>query len=422
MTMTSKARYNKELFINSVKGLPRQEQLYAVGALITYYYNRRYEGVGMVVVGGLSSSYHSNSQYLTDDVDLVVLDDELYQEVMVDLGFNRGIKHNYSSRYWVYEELSIAVEAPGSNFDTVDLTRINRVTIAGYTLYIQGVDDIFNDRLMGYATGRYDDYLEQLDSLYRHNKDKLDWGYITKSCQSRQERLILSKLRERYERQSIELDFASIKYDELYLYLDDDSISTVRLRGWYVVTMSKAVIYVSKKGGIAILGGYINGYKVYFTTTLSRYYQGGMDETVGFSIQDVRKYNGNFIDYVLFRRILNTYAINQVSKNGYLTYTQYKRAGIGVDFKSYVNNLTIHNQTTNQVSQRLRSSLAKKYKTFEQETFLRYGTLWVEGYLILVGKRVFILDIEDDEVLMYDSPSNVGVGRILSAIKKVKHT
>ena len=417
MTMTSKARYNKELFINSVKGLPRQEQLYAVGALITYYYNRRYEGVGMVVVGGLSSSYHSNSQYLTDDVDLVVLDDELYQEVMVDLGFNRGIKHNYSSRYWVYEELSIAVEAPGSNFDTVDLTRINRVTIAGYTLYIQGVDDIFNDRLMGYATGRYDDYLEQLDSLYRHNKDKLDWGYITKSCQSRQERLILSKLRERYERQSIELDFASIKYDELYLYLDDDSISTVRLRGWYVVTMSKAVIYVSKKGGIAILGGYINGYKVYFTTTLSRYYQGGMDETVGFSIQDVRKYNGNFIDYVLFRRILNTYAIKQLSTNGYLTYNQYVQAGIGDDFNSYINQLTIYNQTDTQVAHQLKSKLVKKYKTFRTDAFNQYGTLWLKNYLILVGKKVFVYQIDTDTVLLYDSPTNVAELDIVKLIK-----
>lgn len=176
--MTSTNPYNKSEFIDRVRKLPRYDQLYALGALVTEQYNKLYNGIGSVVVGGLSSAYHSNSQYLTDDIDLVVLDDEIYTQVMQELGFTKGKHLEYASRYWIYEELNIFLEAPGSNLDTVDLTKLIKQTILGHTLYMQGVDDIFIDRLVGYATGLHDDYLSQLDSLYKYNKDTLDWAYI----------------------------------------------------------------------------------------------------------------------------------------------------------------------------------------------------------------------------------------------------
>ena len=416
--MTSTNPYNKSEFIDRVRKLPRYDQLYALGALVTEQYNKLYNGIGSVVVGGLSSAYHSNSQYLTDDIDLVVLDDEIYTQVMQELGFTKGKHLEYASRYWIYEELNIFLEAPGSNLDTVDLTKLIKQTILGHTLYMQGVDDIFIDRLVGYATGLHDDYLSQLDSLYKYNKDTLDWAYIQNACKSNKEHQIFNKIKDRYLNNSKELDYTILSYDDLYMYLDDETISQTHLTNYYSIPLTQTQIYVPKNsGGHVVLTGYFNGDQYIFTTSLETYYTLGKGETVGFTIQDIRQVGGNPLTYTLFRRRLNNYAIEQLSKTTYLTYNQYVQAGIGDDFTSYINQLTIYNQTDTQVAQQLKSKLVKKYKTFRTDAFKRYGTLWVKNYLILVGKKVFVYQIDTDTVLLYDSPTNVAELDIVKNIK-----
>ena len=416
--MTSTNPYNKSEFIDRVRKLPRYEQLYALGALVTERYNQVYKGVGSVVVGGLSAAYHSNSQYLTDDIDLVVLDDEIYTQVMQELGFTKGNHLEYASRYWIYEELNIFVEAPGSNFDTVDLSKLIKKNILGHTLYVQGVDDIFNDRLVGYATGLHDDYLAQLDSLYKYNKDTLDWAYIQNACKSNKERQIFNKIKDRYLNNSKELDYTILTYDEIYMYLDDETISQTQVTNYYSIPLTKTQVYVPKNGeGHVVLTGYFNDEQYIFTTSLETYYRLGKEETVGFTIQDIRQVGGNTINYRLFRRRLNNYAIEQLSKTTYLTYSQYAQAGIGDDFTGYINQLTIYNQTDTQVAHQLKSQLVGKYKTFRTDEFKQYGTLWVKNYLILVGKKVFVYQIDTDTVLLYDSPTNVTELDIVKHIK-----
>lgn len=415
--MTSTNNYNKSEFIDRVRLLPRDEQLYTLGALVTEQYNKAYNGIGAVIVGGLSSSYHSNSQYLTDDIDLVVLDDGLYAQVMQELGFTKGDHLAYASRYWIFEELNIFVEAPGSNFDTVDLSRIVKTDILGHTIYIQGVEDIFIDRLIGYATGLHDDYLAQLDTLVNYNKDNLDWAYIQSACKSNKEREIFNKIKDRYINQSKELDYTQLNYGELYMYLDDETISQTKLTDYYSIPLTNTCVYVPKKDdGYAILTGYFNDERLVFTTPLAQYYRLGKEETVGFTIQDIQQIGERTLTYGLFRGVLNHYAIEQLSKSRYLTYGQYQQAGIGDDFNQYINHLTIYNQTDTHVSQSLKSKLVNRYHTFRTEGFKQYGTLRLKNYLILVGNKVVVYQIDTDTILLCDSPSNVTVSDIVQYI------
>src|SRR4030042_4111817 len=61
-----------------------------------------------VVIGGCALSYYSREVYFTADIDLAYADKEALDAVLKNIGFEKR------GRYWVNEELNIAIEAPAS--------------------------------------------------------------------------------------------------------------------------------------------------------------------------------------------------------------------------------------------------------------------------------------------------------------------
>jgi hypothetical protein len=129
-----------------------------------------------VLIGGLALSYYSREVYFTSDIDLAYADREALDAVLKELDFvKRG-------RYWVQEDLDIAVEVPASALagesapiETVELE-------GGLKCLILGLEDLIIDRLNAakHWGSKIDGEMAEL--LLVRYKEEVDWAYLEKKA------------------------------------------------------------------------------------------------------------------------------------------------------------------------------------------------------------------------------------------------
>jgi hypothetical protein len=166
---------------------PLKRQLLMVG-LITRLLEEKGKNAP-VVIGGCALSYYSREVYFTSDIDLAYADREALENVLKSVGFVK------EGRYWVQEELRMAIEAPASNLAEeeapVEIVEVEE----GLRCTIIGLEDLIIDRLNACKHWKSVTDCEMVELLINHYFNELDWPYLEKKA-ARPENEILAELQE----------------------------------------------------------------------------------------------------------------------------------------------------------------------------------------------------------------------------------
>lgn len=142
-----------------------------------------------VIIGGCALSYYSREVYFTADIDLAYADREALDRVLTAIGFKK------EGRYWISEDLKLAVEAPASALIGEDAP----VEIVEIDKELQckmiGVEDLIIDRLNACKHWKYETDCEMVDLLIRKYLKDLDWKYLEKKA-AKPDNNTVSELRE----------------------------------------------------------------------------------------------------------------------------------------------------------------------------------------------------------------------------------
>jgi len=130
-----------------------------------------------IIIGELALSYYSREVYFTADIDLAYADRDALHGVLSEIDFEK------KGRYWVNEDLKIAVEVPvgvladeDSPLEIVDL---------GTDLQCQiiGIEDLMIDRLNACKHGKSEIDCEMAELLIMRYGKELDWTYLEKKAE-----------------------------------------------------------------------------------------------------------------------------------------------------------------------------------------------------------------------------------------------
>jgi hypothetical protein len=153
---------------------PLKRQLLMV-ALITKLLEQK-DKDAPIVIGGCALAYYSREVYFTSDIDLAYADREALDIVLKDVGFKK------QGRYWVNEDLKIAIEVPSSVLIGED-SPIEIVEFeVGLQCRIVGIEDLIIDRLSGCKYWKSEIDCEMVELLIKRYKGELDWAYIEKKA------------------------------------------------------------------------------------------------------------------------------------------------------------------------------------------------------------------------------------------------
>jgi hypothetical protein len=170
---------------------PLKRQLLMV-ALITNLLEQKGKDAP-VVIGGCALAYYSREVYFTADIDLAYADREALDIVLKDVGFKK------QGRYWVNEDLKIAIEVPSSVLigedSPVEIVEFEK----GLQCRIIGIEDLIIDRLSACKYWKSEIDCEMVDLLMRRYKEELDWAYLEKKAALPEIDILseIAKLRER---------------------------------------------------------------------------------------------------------------------------------------------------------------------------------------------------------------------------------
>jgi len=93
-----------------------------------------------VVVGGHAVEFWTGGEYATVDIDLVAASEPLDRVLRV-WGFKR------QGRHWYDDALGLVVEAPGSQLEPRQRSRVASVDVGGVRALVLGIEDLVIDRL-----------------------------------------------------------------------------------------------------------------------------------------------------------------------------------------------------------------------------------------------------------------------------------
>jgi hypothetical protein len=167
---------NTQRVFNIIKGetSPLKRQLLMV-ALITGLLEQ--EGKAPpVLIGGCALSYYSREVYFTADIDLAYADRESLDRVLTQIAFEKR------GRYWVNEELKMAIEAPASSLEGEE-SPVEIVELGdGLRCRIIGIEDLLIDRLNACKHWKSEIDCEMVELLIKRYFDELDWYYLEKKA------------------------------------------------------------------------------------------------------------------------------------------------------------------------------------------------------------------------------------------------
>jgi hypothetical protein len=129
-----------------------------------------------IIIGGLALSYYTREVFFTADIDLAYSDRDALDLVLKDIGFKK------QGRYWVNEDLEIAVEVPvsilageDSPLEVVDLGH-------GLECQVIGLEDLLVDRMNACIHWKSEIDCEMTELLVRRYHEELDWAYLEKKA------------------------------------------------------------------------------------------------------------------------------------------------------------------------------------------------------------------------------------------------
>lgn len=149
---------------------PLKKQLLMAGIITSLLEQKGKEAP--IVIGGCALSYYTREVYFTADIDLSYADREALDIVLMDIGFK---KHG---RYWVNDELKLAVEAPASVLAGEDAP-IEIVELGeGLNCRIIGIEDLIIDRMNACKYWKSEIDCEMVELLIKRYSKELDWDYL----------------------------------------------------------------------------------------------------------------------------------------------------------------------------------------------------------------------------------------------------
>jgi hypothetical protein len=129
-----------------------------------------------IIMGGCALSYYSREVYFTSDIDLAYADRESLAEVL------RGLDFNKKGRYWISEDLDVAIEVPATYLAGEDSPKEMVELGEGFRCQILGLEDLIIDRLNACKHWKSEVDCEMVELLVRRYKDELDWDYLGKKA------------------------------------------------------------------------------------------------------------------------------------------------------------------------------------------------------------------------------------------------
>lgn len=172
---------------------PLKRQLLAV-ALISHLLQKKGKEVP-IVIGGLALSYYTREVYFTADIDLAYSDREALDEVLTEIDFEK------KGRYWVNEDLKIAIEVPVGVLAEEDAPL--EIVELGPELQckIIGIEDLIIDRLNACKHWKSEIDCEMAELLIMRYFKELDWDYLEEKARKLENDLIqeLEELKEKSE-------------------------------------------------------------------------------------------------------------------------------------------------------------------------------------------------------------------------------
>lgn len=153
---------------------PLKRQLLMVGLITSLLEQKGKEAP--IVIGGCALSYYTREVYFTADIDLAYANREDLNIILKDIGFEQ------QGRYWLNNELKIAVEAPASVLVGEDAP-IEIVELGeGLTCRIIGIEDLIMDRLNACKYWKSATDCEMVELLMKKYAQELDWSYLQKKA------------------------------------------------------------------------------------------------------------------------------------------------------------------------------------------------------------------------------------------------
>jgi hypothetical protein len=163
---------DKDEVLRQIKKIesPLKRQLLTV-ALVSKLLEERGKDIP-IVIGGCALSYYSREVYFTADIDLAYADREALDKILRDIGFKK------EGRYWVNEDLKLAIEVPVSVLIGKD-SPLEIVELGeGLHCRIIGIEDLIIDRLNACKHWRSEVDCEMVELLIRRYLKEIDWNYL----------------------------------------------------------------------------------------------------------------------------------------------------------------------------------------------------------------------------------------------------
>lgn len=127
-----------------------------------------------IVIGECALSYYTREVYFTADIDLAYSDRDALDAVLKELDFKK------QGRYWISEELKVAIEAPASALTGED-SPVEVVEVEdNFYCRIIGIEDLIIDRLNACKYWKSEIDCEMVELLIKRYAKELDWGYLEK--------------------------------------------------------------------------------------------------------------------------------------------------------------------------------------------------------------------------------------------------
>lgn len=162
--------------IKQISELPLAEQQIQLGAFLTQLFQERQ--VGLTIVGGAAVQYYTDAEYVTKDLDAILVGDttEIIESVMHQIGFKR------TSTYRHFENLNFnfIVEFPpepvevGSRY----ISKFIQVGTKIGPVRVIRVEDLIMDRIIAGVEWKSEESLKQAKLLWFKNKDQIDKKYL----------------------------------------------------------------------------------------------------------------------------------------------------------------------------------------------------------------------------------------------------
>lgn len=167
---------NTEEILEIVKNTesPLKRQLLMVG-LITKLLEEKGKRAP-IIIGGCALSYYSREVYFTTDIDFAYAEREALDSVLRSIGFQK------KGRYWVHEELKMAIEAPASKLAEeeapVEIVEVGE----GLQCTIIGIEDLIIDRMNACKHWKSEIDCEMVELLVNRYYNDLDWPYLERKA------------------------------------------------------------------------------------------------------------------------------------------------------------------------------------------------------------------------------------------------